>query len=139
MRERRAIEESATSPAIRIRSFRDLEVWQKAMDLAVDLHQLASELPAGERFELARDLRRTARSIPSNVAEGFSRRSRATYRLHVAIALGSQAELDTQLELASRLGYLDDARAESIERTVSAVGRMLYGLWRALGSDPPDG
>jgi four helix bundle protein len=73
------------------------------MDLAVSLHNAAATVPDFERWELARDLRKTARSIPANVAEGFNRRSRAAYRLHVAIGLGSQAELETQVELALRL------------------------------------
>jgi four helix bundle protein len=133
------MEETTTFRSPSIRSFRDLEVWQKAMDLAVDLHQLARRLPDEERYELARDFRRTARSIAANIAEGFNRHSRATYRLHVAIALGSQAELETQVELARRLGHIDDTTCAKTQQSIASIGRLLHGLWRALGSKPPIG
>jgi four helix bundle protein len=103
------------------------------MDLAIAMHELAFQLPPHERFELGRDLRRTSRSIPSNVAEGFNRHSRASYRWHVAIALGSQGELETQLEIAKRLDYLTSASTRMHIDEVNEIGRMLNGLWRALG------
>src|SRR4051812_43047572 len=97
-----------TEPRARttIRNFRDLQVWQFAMDLTLEVHRAAALLPAEQRFELARELRRSAVSIPSNIAEGFVRHSRPSYRLHVAIALGSTAELETQIEIAVRLAYV---------------------------------
>jgi four helix bundle protein len=102
------------------------------MDLTVDVHKAAATLPSFERFDLGRDLRRTSRSIPSNVAEGFNRRSRAAYRSHVAIALGSQAELETQVILSERLEYLSHTDASALQTSICTVGRLLHGLWRAL-------
>jgi four helix bundle protein len=102
------------------------------MELAVSTHKLSLGLPDIERFDLARELRRSARSIPSNVAEGFNRHSRAAYRSHVAIALGSQAELETQSELAHRLAYLTTATTAEHQQQIARVGRLLHGLWRAL-------
>jgi four helix bundle protein len=119
-------------PDPRYRSFRELTVWQQSMDLAVEIHAAAARLPPSERFDLGRDLRKTVRSIPSNVAEGFNRHSRASYRFHVSVALGSQGELETQVELARRLGHLSDSEADRLQMLIATVGRLLHGLWRSL-------
>jgi len=116
----------------RIRSFRELEVWQLAMVLAEESHRLAGLFPLDERFGLAAQVRRASVSVPSNVAEGHNRRSRPAYRNHVAIALGSIAELDTQLELAFRFHYFEPATWESVRARLNEVGRLLHGLFRAL-------
>jgi four helix bundle protein len=122
----------AKSSGPRYRSFRELTVWQEAMDLAVTVHGAARALPVHERYGLGQELRKTCRSIPSNVAEGFNRHSRAAYRLHIAIALGSQAELETQVELARRLEYLSELDTTRLLSSIAAVGQLLQGLWRAL-------
>lgn len=126
------MEESAQPGTRRYRRFSDLDVWHAAMHLAVAMHHVSLSLPDLERYDLGRDLRRSARSIVSNVAEGYSRHSRAAYRNHVTIALGSQAELETQLERAARLAYLSTEAAEQHQAQVARVGRLLHGLWRAL-------
>ena len=102
------------------------------MHLAVEVYQTASELPGNERFELGKELRRSAISVPSNIAEGFNRHSRASYRSHVAIALGSAGELETQVELAHRLGFLDIKLVNPLLESCGNVGRLAQGLWRAL-------
>ena len=119
-------------PASEVRSFRQLLTWQSAMHLAVEVYQTASELPGNERFELGKELRRSAISVPSNIAEGFNRHSRAAYRSHVAIALGSAGELETQVELAHRLGFLDIKLVNPLLESCGNVGRLAQGLWRAL-------
>ncbi len=124
--------DSAIVPASQVRSFRDLVLWQDAMALAVLVHHAAATLPQAERFELGREMRRSSTSIPSNVAEGFSRHSRKTYRLHVAVALGSNAELQTQIELAARLSYLATDVVEDLLERCATVGRIGQGLWRSL-------
>ena len=124
--------DSAIVPASEVRSYRQLLVWQKAVDLAVDVCRAAAILQQEHRFELGRELRRSSTSIPSNVAEGFNRHSRKAYRAHVAIALGSAGELDTQLEVTRRLSLLaTDVIGDLVERTDN-VGRLLQGLWRSL-------
>jgi len=123
---------SAIVPSAEVRNFRQLLLWQEAMDLAVRIHQAAAKLPSSERFELGRELRRSATSIPSNVAEGFSRHSRKVYRQHVAIALGSTAEVQTQLELAQRLSYLAKELVEDLLEDCETVARIGQGLWRSL-------
>ena len=114
-----------------IRSFKDLEVWNAAMDLVIVVYGLAAALPASERYELSAQVRRSSVSIPSNIAEGHARRGRA-YRNHVLIALGSTAELETQLEVAVRLKFLTPADVQEAVDLMARVGQMLHGLARAL-------
>jgi four helix bundle protein len=108
-------------------SFRDLEVWQEAMTLVEDISAVTRSFPADERFGLTAQLRRAAVSIPSNIAEGARRRGGA-YRLHVEIALGSQGEIEVQIELARRLDMCDASAYERLTQRVSRIGRMLHGL-----------
>jgi four helix bundle protein len=115
-----------------IKSFRDLTVWQQGMQLVEDVYQLSRVLPRDERFGLAMQMRRTAISIPSNVAEGFRRWRRQAYSNHISIALGSQGELETQIEIALRLKYISSTSAASVLRRIEEVGRMLSGLLRSL-------
>jgi len=126
--------ETATGVRKKSRGYRDLLVWQRSVDLAVAMYELSSALPKVERFELARDLRRSARSIPSNLAEGYNRFTTASYRWHVLIALGSQGELETQLEIAVRLGYLSPDVTRGYQDKAEEIGRMLHGLRRSLGA-----
>jgi four helix bundle protein len=91
--------------------------------------------PRREHFGLAAQIRKTAISIASNIAEGHNRSSRLAYRNHVAIALGSQAELETQVELAGRLEFVSEQAANALLATIGEVGRMLHGLLSALNRD----
>ncbi|MGH7559598.1 MAG: four helix bundle protein [Gemmatimonadales bacterium] len=119
-----------------IRSFRDLIVWSKAMDLVVMVYRLTELLPRTEQFGLVVQMRKAAISIPSNLSEGHERRSRGDYRRHVSIAIGSLAELETQAELLSRLGYVGAVEIERVQLQMAEVGRMLGGLFRRLASSP---
>jgi four helix bundle protein len=114
-----------------IRSYRDLEVWRAAMDLVVLVYRLAVLLPANERFELSAQIRRAAVSIPSNIAEGHARRGKS-YRYHVVVALGSTAELETQIEVAARLGFVAPSDTAELTTAIASVGQMLHGLKRSL-------
>jgi four helix bundle protein len=116
-----------------IRSYQDLDAWKKSMDLAEDCYRFTDGFPKTDTFGLAAHIRKSAVSIPSNIAEGHNRRSRSAYASFVTIAMGSQAELETQLELARRLGYGDVSEATRLLEEVSDVGRILHGLWSALG------
>lgn len=106
-------------------SFRDLEVWRSAMDLVVTVYRETDRLPSAERFGLTSQIRRAAMSIPSNITEGHARRSEAAYLNHVGIAIGSQAELDTQIEAALRLGFLDPASAQATLAEIARLRQML--------------
>ncbi len=115
-----------------ITTFRELDVWQMAMDLVMDCYDLTERYPTHERYGLTSQTRRSAVSIPSNVAEGHNRHAEKAYLNHVNIALGSQAELDTQLEIALRRGYLKaEDLAPALEK-LSRTGQMLHGLQRSL-------
>ena len=118
----------------RIQSFRDLIAWQKSMDLADMVYDLTELFPPREHFGLAYQLRKSAVSIPSNIAEG-SRRKTPGYLHHLAIALGSHAELDTQCELATRRRFIDVADRQRLEDLIAEVGRITHGLARSLNAD----
>ena len=116
-----------------IRSFRDLVVWQASMDLAMSVYVVADKLPATEKFELAGQMRRAAVSVPSNVAEGHAFRTMPkVYRKHIRTALGSLAELDTQLEIVQRQQYASSDVLRPTFEEVKRVGQLLHGLLRAL-------
>jgi four helix bundle protein len=117
---------------VKLSSFRQLEVWQLGMTLCERVYAVSAMLPASE-FDLRRQLRKASVSIPSNVAEGYKRRTRPSYINHISIAAGSQGELDTELELAVRLKLLPpEVCAPAIELT-DRVGQMLWRLEQSLG------
>jgi len=119
------------------RSHKDLVLWQKAMDLAALVYETSSGLPRSELFGLVSQLRRAGASIPSNIAEGSARRSTKEFLHFLHVARGSMAELETQVLLARRIGYLPESRAAELERSIDDVGRILSavitGLRRRLG------
>jgi four helix bundle protein len=115
-----------------IRSFRDLEAWQAAMDLSVYIYSVTMRLPTEERFGLTSQMRRASVSVPSNVAEGQSHGKNGRYVEHVRIAIGSLGELSTELELARRLKFLTSADLLDVERQLVTTRRLLFGLLRSL-------
>jgi four helix bundle protein len=116
-----------------IKSFRDLDAWQAAMALAEGCYQVTKAFPPSEQYGLTAQMRRAAVSVASNLAEGHQR-TRAAYVNHAQIALGSLAELETQLELALRLKLLGIETAKSMQATVDRAGQLLHGLLRSLRS-----
>jgi four helix bundle protein len=115
-----------------VRYFRDLEAWQSAMDLAVAVYDVAADFPQAHRYELGSQVRRCATSVPSNVAEGHAQRADRVFLRHVGIALGSLAELETQLELAERVKLIDPASVKRLQSDLERTGQLLHGLRRAL-------
>jgi len=113
-------------------SFRDLRVWRESMLLVEDIYRLSRRFPADERFGLTAQIRRAAISIPSNIGEGGRRKRRKPHLHHLDIALGSQGEVDVQLELARRLAYISSAEYEKAAGRVGDVGKMLNGLIESL-------
>ena len=128
-----------------IRSYRDLDAWKLSMTLAEECYRFTDQFPRSEVFGLAAHIRKSAVSIPSNVAEGHSRRSRSAFANFVGIAMGSQAELETQVELARRLKLGQEKDAARLLDAAADVGRILHGLRLALltraapGSESRDG
>jgi four helix bundle protein len=115
-----------------IRSFRDLLVWQKSMDLAERCYRLTRGFPYRDQQVLGYQIRKSSASIPSNIAEGKARFYDAVYIQHLWVAHGSAAELETQLELGRRVGIVAEDEAEGLINDSREVGRMLHGLMRAL-------
>lgn len=120
-----------------ILSYRDLDTWREGMTLAELSYAASAKFPVAERFGLGQQLRRAAVSIPCNVAEGHSRRSRQAYLNHLSIALGSEGEVETCLELARRLGFLTEADLKRLEACAGDVRRLLFALIRALNKANP--
>jgi four helix bundle protein len=112
--------------------YRDLEAWQQGMDLVEACYRLTTSFPRAEIYGLTSQIRSAAVSIPSNLAEGHSRRSTGAYVNHVSIALGSHGELETCIEIAVRLGFLPAAGVTGVVAQCDSVGRLLYGLHKSL-------
>ena len=100
------------------------------MDLAQTTYAVTERMPNSERYELSRQMRRAAVSVPSNVAEGHATKLHGRYRHHLRLAKGSAAELSTQLELACRFGHLPQAEWETIEKHILRVNQLLNGTIR---------
>ena len=123
----------------KVKSYRDLVVWQRAKALAVEIYRLTEEFPRKEQYSLTDQLRRAAVSIPSNVAEGHIKRSEKVFAYHLDTALGSAAEVDTQLEIALEVGYLDSDAYQSLVTELREIMMMLHGLLKAVrGQRPAD-
>jgi four helix bundle protein len=115
-----------------ILSFRDLDAWHAAMDLVVVVYALCRLLPRTEQFGLISQMQRASVSVPSNIAEGHANGPGGRYRWHVRTALGSVAELDTQIEVARRLKYLSSADTKAAEQQLVRTRQLLHGLNRSL-------
>jgi four helix bundle protein len=107
-----------------------LDVWQRSMDLTVDLYAQTDRFPKEERYGLTDQLRRAAVSVPSNIAEGAARQSRKEFAHFLRIAQGSVSELDTQIELARRLGFLGADGWSQVDEQLERIDKMLSGLIR---------
>ncbi len=110
------------------KSYRDLEVWQKSMSLVVNCYQITKRFPKSETYGLASQMQRASVSIPANIAEGRERQYTREFLQHLSIAYGSLAELETLVEIAERLEYIDSNRSKQILDKTAEVGRMLNGL-----------
>jgi four helix bundle protein len=115
-----------------VKSYRDLSVWQKAMDIVVDCYRLTERFPKAEVYGLSSQLQRAAVSVPANIAEGHGRQHLAEYVQHLSIAYGSLMEVETHIQIAARLGYIDLQTSDSMIDRMSEIGRMLNGLMRSL-------
>ena len=112
--------------------YSDLQVWQKSMVLVKQVYQDTSPYPKDELYALTNQIRRAAVSIPSNIAEGHARDSTKEFLHHLSIALGSLAELETQLMLSRDLRYLPEDRLSPLLQQTNEIGKMIRGLQKAL-------
>ena len=111
-----------------IKTFRDLIVWQKSMDLVTQIYLASGNFPKSEFYGLISQLRRSAVSIPSNIAEGYGRRSTGNYVRFLQIFVGSLYELQTQLEIAKKLEYLTEFEFNGLYENTREIERMLLSL-----------
>jgi four helix bundle protein len=117
---------------VSIESYRDLDAWKLAMELAEQCYRLSLSLPPEERFALAVQIRKAAASVPANIAEGYGRDSLLDYIRFLRIAQGSLKEVETHLILAVRVGLLKPTPVDEALATADRVGRIIRGLIRSL-------
>jgi four helix bundle protein len=113
-------------------SFRDLDVWQEAMTLVEEIYAVSKLFPRDEIFGLTAQIRKAAVSVPSNIGEGSRRKKRGVRLNHFDIALGSQGEVEVQLEIARRLAYCSASDYARLQERIARIGRMLNGLITSL-------
>jgi len=119
-----------------VQSYRDLKVWRASLTLVEEIYHLTSTFPKNELFSLTQQLRRASISIPSNIAEGHSRRSTRDFLRFLHFAGGSLAEVHTHLLLANRLQYSGISETDALLRNVDELGKMLRGLQQSLRRRP---
>ncbi len=120
-----------------IKDYRELIAWQKAVDLVEIVYRTTRSFPQEELYALTSQMRRAAVSVPSNIAEGQARTSTADFLHFLSIARGSVKELETQVIIARRLGYVNDQREIELVNSTEEVSRVISGLMSSLRSKPP--
>jgi four helix bundle protein len=115
-----------------VTSYRDLTVWQKAMDLAEMIFSLTAKIPREQIYGMSAQMQRAANSVPSNIAEGHARNSTKEYLYYISVSLGSIAELETQLMLCGRVKFLSEGEVTRALGLADEVGKMLRSIQRGL-------
>jgi four helix bundle protein len=111
-----------------IKSYKDLIVWQRGMDLVEAVYQITKKLPDSEQWGLISQMRRAAVSVPSNIAEGYGRQATGEYRHHLSIARASLLELETHVLLSQRLKYFTEADSKPMLAAIDDISKMLASL-----------
>lgn len=117
-----------------VQNYRELIAWQKAMDLVARIYQITESFPKTETFGLTNQMRRAAVSIPSNIAEGQGRSTTKDFMHFLHIARGSLQELETQVTIAQRLGFITEAAQMELTTNICEIVRILSGLLKSLAS-----
>ena len=129
VREVTGVRQQATEKSISpIKSYKDLLVWQRSMNLVETVYHFSRKLPVAEQFGLVSQMRRSAVSVPSNIAEGYGRQATGEYRHHLSIARGSLLELETQLILTQRLKYVGSEQVNVLLSEIDQISKMLASL-----------
>ena len=115
-----------------IKSFRDLMIWQRGINLVKEVYKETNNFPKEELYGLTNQIRRSAISIPSNISEGHIRQHRAEFRQYLSIALGSLAELETQILIARELNYIPNENSDNLIDQMGTLGKMIRGLMKKL-------
>ena len=114
------------------RPHKNLEVWKNSMELTKKIYQITSSFPSTEMYGLVSQMRRSAVSIPSNISEGAARTGKKEFLQFINIAQGSASELDTQIELAKELQFINQQNYEEIQSLLTLISKQLYGLARKV-------
>jgi len=115
-----------------LKNYKELKVWQKAYQLCITIYKITKHFPKDERYGLISQIRRSAVSVPSNIAEGYGRKTTPEYIQSLYIAYGSHCELETQILLSKDLGYIKTEDFEILQRDIGEVERMLKALIKSL-------
>ncbi|MBR4787229.1 MAG: four helix bundle protein [Bacteroidales bacterium] len=115
-----------------IKNYRELIVWQKAMEMVENIYTLTQSLPKDELFSITNQIRRAAISVPSNIAEGYGRQSKKEYLQFLSIANGSVCEIETQLLLCLRIGYLTEENTKETFQLLSEIGKIITTIKQKL-------
>ena len=113
-------------------NFKELKVWQKSVDLVVDIYKELKNYPTEERFSLCQQMRRCVSSVPSNISEGAGRNSKKEFKYFLSVAKGSLNELQTDLIVSERLNYISKTTLDLLEQQVMEIGKMISGLMKTL-------
>ena len=113
-------------------TFKNIRVWQKSHELVMEVYKITNMLPASEKYGLTAQLRRSAASIPTNIVEGYKRRTDREFSYFLSIADGSLEETKYHLLLGTDLKYIDKSSYERLIEIAEETGRMLYGLQKSL-------
>ena len=117
-----------------VKTFRDLKVWQKAHELVLEIYKTTKTFPMEEKYVLVSQIRRSAASIPTNIVEGFSRKTNKDYAHFINIANGSLEETKYHILLARDLGYIKENDFNVLKGGCDEIGKMLYSFYRTLSS-----
>jgi len=115
-----------------LKNYKDLKVWQRSYQLCLEIYKITKGFPREERYSLTSQIRRAAVSIPSNIAEGYGRKTTLEYIRFLYIAYGSNCELETQILLSGDLGYIERGKLEMLKQGIREVERMLKALIQSL-------
>jgi len=118
--------------AQKIKSYKDLLIWQKGIDLVKEVYKITKKFPDSERYVLIDQIHRSAISIPSNIAEGQARQHTKEFRQFLYISLGSLAEVDTQLIISKELGYIDRRDLHTLNNKIAELRKMIHSILKNL-------
>jgi four helix bundle protein len=117
-----------------LKNYKELKVWQKAYQLCLELYRITKSFPKEETYGITSQIRRAAVSVPSNIAEGYGRKTTGEYIQALYIAYGSNCELETQILLSGDLGYIGSGNLKKLQDEIQEVERMLKALIKSLGN-----
>lgn len=120
---------------MKISSYQDLDVWQRGMDIAVNVYRLTKAYPSEEKYGMVSQMRRAANSIPANIAEGWARKSKKEFEYFLRVAQGSSRELETHLILSNRCDLSDETQISPILAEITILSKQLRALLSSLGNN----